>query len=76
MEHSLGFTPLPLPKRLCWHFRKNGSCARGDSCKFLHEAPTPMPPPNDRDIYWLFRMPKDATEYHLLTDTLEAHGYW
>ena len=72
------FRPLPLPQPACWHFRKHGTCAKGEACRFSHQeqrAAAPPAPARGCSYYWLHRMPKDESEYALLVDTLEAHGF-
>jgi predicted nicotinamide N-methyase len=80
-----------MPKPVCWHFRKKGSCAHGDACIFSHDVldhiarsgvslADPSAESSDSQqksplLYWLARMPHDATEYALLVGTLEAHGF-
>ena len=41
----------------------------------LDLAAAPPAPARGCSYYWLHRMPKDESEYALLVDTLEAHGF-
>ncbi len=84
------FIQAPLLKPVCWHFRdKGGSCAKGEACQFLHvvagdfrsglpsllEDTPEWHGADERLYYWLFRMPRDESQYHLLVATLEANGF-
>ncbi len=73
------FEALPLPTPVCWHYANRGSCAHAESCRFLHSvaAPTDLASRSEHagPFYWLSRMPADASEFQLLTETLEAHGF-
>lgn len=76
------FAALPLPEPVCWHFRKRGSCAMGDACRFAHAGTTAEEAGASARrcapellLYWTNRMPRNTAEYSLLAATLEAHGF-
>ena len=89
-DRPLIFRPLPLPpppKPRCSHFASRGACKHGERCKFAHDAAGDSceeqarvraeenPRARRSQFFWLYKMPRDATEYQLLVDTLAAHGF-
>jgi len=70
----------PLHRPRCVHFTSKGSCKHAEYCKFSHaergegDAGEKTGHLHKRYV-WLYKMPRDPTEYQLLTDTLTANGF-